>query len=304
MTESYDNKRLCARKKAAASIYCSLIGFLLLVPIVCPGHVLGLDAPPYRGYVNDYADMISPAAEQAIEQTLEAFDRSDSTQISILTIESLEGDSLEDFSIRVVDKWKIGRKGKDNGVLLLAVKKEHDLRIEVGRGLEGLLTDLLAGRIVDTVIVPNFKQGEFDAGFEAGVAAIIKATHGEFKPDGQRPGGRRGQANSKFSYLIFVLILISVIGRASRFLGIIGGAVALPLLVFLGMSTPLGWLVLIPLALLGGVIGLLLGLIGLGSHRGGFGGFGGGLGGGGFGGGGFGGFGGGGFGGGGASGKW
>jgi len=152
----------------------------------------GREVPGYKGYVNDYASMMSAGTRAKLERELQAFDLSDSTQVAVLTIESLDGDALEDFSIRVVDQWKIGRKGKDNGVLFLAVKNDRKLRIEVGRGLEHVLTDLAAGRIIDRVVAPLFKAGRFDEGFEAGVLAIIQTTRGEYKPEA---GGRRGQGD-------------------------------------------------------------------------------------------------------------
>ena len=121
-----------------------------------------LDVPPLKGRVNDYADMISPEAESLLEERLKAFEESDSTQVVILTVNSLEGDALEDFTIRVAEKWKIGQTKKDNGVILFASKNDRRMRIEVGRGLEGVLTDLLSGRILDNVIRPKFRAGEFD----------------------------------------------------------------------------------------------------------------------------------------------
>ncbi|MGA2318323.1 MAG: TPM domain-containing protein [Thermodesulfobacteriota bacterium] len=104
----------------------------------------GLDVPKLQGYVNDYAEMISPSAKSKIEEELKAFEQSDSTQIVILTIPSLEGENIEEFSIKVAEVWKIGQKQRDNGILLTVSKQERKIRIEVGRGLEGRLTDLMA----------------------------------------------------------------------------------------------------------------------------------------------------------------
>ncbi|MFQ6757256.1 MAG: TPM domain-containing protein [Deltaproteobacteria bacterium] len=280
-----------------------LLGLCLLF-VVAPAAAKALEVPQYQGYVTDLAGMISPAERQRLEQTLLAFEQSDSTQIAVLTIPSLEGDALEDFSIRAVEAWKIGQKGKDNGVLLLVSKDDRKIRIEVGRGLEGVLTDLLAGRIVDQVISPRFKAGQLDEGFAAGVAAIISAARGEFKGTG-RPGrgARTSGQSSLFNYLIFFAILVGFLGRLSKPAGALTGAALLPLFASLGVSSPLGWLILLLLIPGGALLGLLLPILFANAGRGG------GLymGGGGFGsggGGGFGGFGGGGFGGGGASGGW
>jgi uncharacterized protein len=285
-----------------AGLLC-LLGLCLL--LACnPKPARALEVPQYQGYVTDLAVMISPAERQRLEQMLFAFEQSDSTQIAVLTIPSLEGDSLENFSIRTVEAWKIGQKNKDNGVLLLVSKSDRKVRIEVGRGLEGVLTDLLAGRIVDQVITPRFKTGQIDEGFAAGISAIIDATRGEFQGTGQEPRGRRnGNQSSLFNYLIFFAILVGFVGRLSKPAGALAGAAFLPLFAFLGASSPLGWLILLLLIPGGALLGLLLPILFANAGRGGgmY------MGGGGFGSGGsggFGGFGGGGFGGGGASGRW
>jgi len=280
------------------------VGLLLVAGILgLASLALALAVPPYKGYVNDYADMISPQEQAKLERALQSFDLSDSTQVAILTIPSLEGDALEDFSIRTVDQWKIGQKGKDNGVLLLVVKNDRKIRIEVGRGLEPVLTDLLSGRIVDSVISPYLKSGRFDQGFEAGVAAIVQATRGEFKADRQGARVRRGDEPPPllFQFLFFGLFLVAFLGRIWRPLGVIGGAVLFPLAFLFGLL-PFSFLLLLLLIPAGAFGGWLLPFFMAGMLRGGGTGYYGG--GGGFGGGGFGGFGGGGFGGGGASGNW
>ena len=290
---------MAGRFSKAAWLLCLLTLGLLLVG--SPNPARALTVPQYQGYVTDLAGMISPAERQRLEQTLLAFDQSDSTQIAVLTIPSLEGDALEDFSIRTVEAWKIGQKSKDNGVLLLVSKGDRKIRIEVGRGLEGVLTDLLAGRIVDQIITPRFKANQLDEGFEAGVSAIISAARGEFQGSGSSrlPQGKSGQS-SLFGYLIFFAILVGFLGRLSKPVGALTGAVLLPFFAFLGVSSPLGWLILLLLIPGGALLGLLLPILFANAASGGFflgGGFGGGDSG-------FGGFGGGGFGGGGASGGW
>ena len=265
------------------------------------------EIPDYTGYVNDYASMMSADVRAKLEEDLRSFDLSDSTQVAILTIESLEGDALEDFSIRVADQWKIGQKGKDNGVLFLAVKNDRKMRIEVGRGLEHLLTDLAAGRIIDRIVVPQFKAARFNEGFVSGVTAIIQTTRGEYTPEARRGRGQGGgEPPLLFKYLFFGLALIAFLGSNSRMLGVVGGAVLLPLMFFIGLPGTLNWPFLLMLIPLGALAGLLLSLLlnammkhsskggGFYTGGGGFGGSGGG----------FGGFGGGGFGGGGASGGW
>ncbi len=271
-----------------------------------------LEVPKLEGYVNDYADMISPQARAELENELRSFEQTDSTQIVILTIPSLEGDPIEDFGIKAADAWKIGQKGKDNGAIFIVAKQDRKMRIEVGRGLEGKLTDLMSGRIIDLVVKPRFKRGDYDGGFIAGVSAIIDTTRGEFKADGNH-GRQKGDKTSRFmSLLIFAAFAMLILGSISRPLGAVAGAAGLPLTAYLS-AVSLGAVGILVLAGVGLAAGLLLpALFSSGGRRGGGGGFGG------FYGGGFGGFGGGGgfgsgggfsgggggFGGGGASGGW
>lgn len=299
---------MISRKRVQGSRRCVVIAAFFLCCLFISS-ASALDVPAYRGYVNDYANMISPQMESKLERALQSFDLSDSTQIAILTLDSLEGDSLEDFSIRTVDKWKIGQKGKDNGVLLLVFKKDRKIRIEVGRGLEGVLTDLLAGRIIDGVISPEFKARRFDEGFANGIVAIVDATRGEFKGTGRlRRSRSRDKVPPVFSYIFLGMLMVAFLGSVSKKLGASVGGVLLPLAVFAGFGSGVSLLILLLLIPVGIGAGLLLPIIlsGFLSSRGHYygGGFGGGYGGGGFSGGGFGGFGGGGFGGGGASGGW
>ena len=157
-----------------------IAGVLILVWASCAS---ALDVPALKGRVNDYANMISPATVHQLDAVLGQLERTDSTQIVVLTIPSLEGDSIEDFSIRVADKWKIGQKGKDNGAILIISKNDRKIRIESGYGLEGSLTDLISGRIIRNVIVPYFKRGDFDTGISSGVLAMIQAVKGEYKAE-------------------------------------------------------------------------------------------------------------------------
>jgi uncharacterized protein len=286
-----------------ALIFCVLFLFLF-------SSAYAFDVPKLQGYVNDYGNMISPSVRAELENELKSFEQTDSTQIVILTIPSLEGEVIEDLSIKVAESWKIGQKNKDNGVIFLVAKQERKMRIEVGRGLESRLTDLMAGRIIDLVVKPRFKRGDFDGGFIAGVSALIDATRGEFKADGNHRPQKLDRFSQIFTFLIFGGIILLVLGSLSRVIGGIAGAIGLPLLVYLGVF-PVGLILLIILAVLGLGIGLFLpALFSSGAHYkgrgfgpgGGFFGTGGGSGGGSFGGG----FSGGGgsFGGGGASGGW
>ncbi|NTW63038.1 MAG: TPM domain-containing protein [Chlorobiaceae bacterium] len=161
-----------------------------------------LDVPVLNGRINDYAGMISETAKAQLETRLAELEKTESTQIVILTVPSLEGEIPEEFSMKVVEKWKIGQKGSDNGVLFLVSRDDRKVRIEVGYGLEGRLTDLLAGRIVDNDVVPAFKAGQYDVGFQRGVESILLAVRGEYKA---KP--KTGKGDVPVLAIVFLVIL-------------------------------------------------------------------------------------------------
>ncbi|MBA4390106.1 MAG: methanol dehydrogenase [Syntrophus sp. (in: bacteria)] len=228
-----------------------------------------LEVPVLKGYVNDYANMMSPEARSKIESTLKAFEQSDSTQIVVLTVPSLEGEVQEEFSMKVAEAWKIGQKGKDNGVVLFVAGKERKVRIEVGRGLEGKLTDLVSGQIIDLIIKPRFAKGDFDGGFIAATSALIDATRGEFKAEEKRAVTKKGHGTPLPVLIIFGAIALIALGRISRVLGGAAGAVGFPLIGLL-LGFPL--LTIILIGFLGLVMGIFLPLLfgGLGGGGGGF----------------------------------
>ena len=145
----------------------------LILFIAFTQSVHALDVPYLSGRVNDYAGILSEAAAKDLEKTLRDFEKKTTCQIAVLTIKSLEGENLEQFSIKVAETWKLGQKKKDNGVLLLVAQNDRQMRIEVGYGLEGSLTDFASGRIIANEIVPYFKNGDYNAGITNGVNAII-----------------------------------------------------------------------------------------------------------------------------------
>jgi len=191
--------------------------------------VWAVAVPRLKGRVNDYAGMLSSTTERQLDDTLRQLEQTDATQIAVLTIPSLKGDNLEAFSIRVAEQWKIGQKGFDNGAILLIAKKERKIRIEVGYGLEGRLTDLVSGQIIRNVIVPQFRAGNIDRGISDGVQSMIKAVRGEFKaPDstGYRRGRKSGSHFNLFSLIIF-LAVINMLGYAAIESGKTGRGLAL-----------------------------------------------------------------------------
>lgn len=190
-----------------------LLVALLVLLLAAP--VAALDVPQATGYVNDRADILAATTRLELEQFLRDFEASDSTQIVVLTIPSLEGETVETYAVKAFEQWKIGQKGKDNGALLLIAKTERRMRIEVGYGLEGRLTDLLAGRIIDNEISPRFKQGDFDGGVVAGVVAMAEAVRGEYKGTGSTQRKKRSNpVGFLFPLLFFGLpLFLRMTGR-------------------------------------------------------------------------------------------
>ncbi len=189
---------------------------LLLVLLVSPA--AALDTPDAVGYVTDNAGILSQTTRLKLEQFLREFEKSDSTQIVVLTIPTLEGEALEEYSLRVLENWQLGQKGLDNGALLLIAKAERKIRIEVGYGLEGKLTDLLAGRIIDNEISPRFKQGDFDGGVVAGVVGMAEAVRGEYTGSG-RVASQKKKSNPfgfLFPLLFFGAPLLARLGGRRR----------------------------------------------------------------------------------------
>ena len=157
-----------------------LLAGLILVLTCSSSFALEVPARP-EGRVTDQTRTLSPDEIAALERKLSTFEQETTNQIAVLLIPSLEGDSLEDYSIRLAEKWKIGQKEKNNGAILLIVKDDRKIRVEVGYGLEGALPDALSGAIIRNEIAPRFKAGQFYQGIEAGIDAIMAATKGEYK---------------------------------------------------------------------------------------------------------------------------
>lgn len=293
----------CLRR--GLSFFCVFFSLTLFLAV----QVSALEVPRLQGRVNDYAELLSPATEASLESVLKSLESSDSTQIVVLTIGTLQGDSLEEFSLRVVEDWKIGQQGLDNGVLLLVARDDRKIRIEVGYGLEGKLTDMTAGRIIGNVMGPRFKQGDFNQGIIDGIGAIVMTVRGEFTAAAEtKPNGSgREDPGGLLTSMIFIFFIFGSLLRKSKVAAAAVGGIATPLLAFLLFGiTGLALLALIPIGMFGGLMAAALagtggGAVSRGGQAGGYGGgfgrssggFGGGFGGGG-----------GGFGGGGASGGW
>ena len=186
---------------------------LALAPLIATGQV---GIPEQGGkWVHDEANILSESTEATLEAMIRANRDSTSNQIGVLTIPSLQGESLEEYSLKVVEKWVPGQKEKDNGVLLLIVPEDRIIRIEVGYGLEGVLTDALSSQINRNEIAPYFRQGDYDTGVKEGVLAIIEATKGEYKND-DPPQRRKSSRRSPLATLVILIIIFIIISRMGR----------------------------------------------------------------------------------------
>lgn len=160
-----------------------------------------------EGYVSDHANLLSGQTRNRLEEFLRGYEQKTTNQVVVVTLSTLGGEPLEEFSIRLAERWKVGQEGRDNGVIFLIIKDDHLLRIEVAYGLEGVLPDALAGQIIRQVVVPHFSQGRFEEGIVAGVTAIVQATHGEFKAEPQKSAGNEQLSALFMFFLIFAAAL-------------------------------------------------------------------------------------------------
>jgi uncharacterized protein len=181
----------------------------------CPAFALQVPERP-EGRVTDFTGTLSSNEKAMLERKLADFERETSNQIAVLLLPTLEGDSLEDYSIRLAEKWKVGQKGRNNGVILLVVKNDRKLRIEVGYGLEGALTDALSGSIISNEVAPRFKAGQFYQGIDAGVSAIMAATRGEYKAPKKRGSPRRSSSWGSFWPILLFFGIFALINIVTR----------------------------------------------------------------------------------------
>ncbi len=265
--------------------------------------------PPLTARVVDLTGTLSGGAVNRLETQLAEFEAKKGSQIAVLMVPTTQPEEIEQYGIRVADQWKLGRKGIDDGAILLVAKNDRRVRIEVGYGLEGALPDAIANRIIDETITPHFKLGDYDGGVEAGVGQMISVVKGEPLPAPDVKWEHRGGLGNLLPFFLVAVFVASGVLRA--LFGRLFGSIATG-----GLAGAIAWLLshVLFVGMGAGFLAFLFAML-LGSTRAwsaGGGGWGGGIGGGlgGFGGGGFGGGGGGfsggggGFGGGGASGSW
>lgn len=182
--------------------------FVLSVPL------WGAEIPKLMGPVNDYANVLTGEEVKKLTDFLLSKERKTSNQIVILTVKSLDGNTIADFAEKVFNTWKLGKKGKDNGILIVHATKERKIRIEVGHGLEGVLPDAVTSRIIRNEMAPKFKAKDFSGGFMAAIVAIDKAIAGEFQAEDKTKEG----GGWPLWVILLIILLIFGIGGLVLFL--------------------------------------------------------------------------------------
>jgi uncharacterized protein len=182
-----------------------------------------IPVPPIKTRVTDLTNTLTPDQRAALEAKLATFETKKGSQVALLIVPTTQPEPIEQYSLRVVEQWKLGRKRVDDGVLLIIAKDDRKMRIEVGRGLEGAIPDVIAKRIVSEVIAPRFREGDFYGGITAGLDRILRTIEGEPLPP-PKPAAQPGQVDGWLAPFIIAVIFATVVGgflRAifGRFLG-------------------------------------------------------------------------------------
>jgi len=207
-----------------------IIGFFIFFfSIIFP--VFAVDYPNPSGFVNDYANLYSTEFKNNLENKLSEFEKTTTAEIAVVTIKSLEGESVEEYAVRLFEKWRIGKEKEDNGLLLLIAKDDREVRIEVGYGLEPLITDSRAGDIIRRDIIPEFKSSNYEAGTEKAINSLTAYIKGDSKT------GETGRTEADWDkiggWVVMLIILMmylgSFLGRTKEIWpgGVIGAAAGL-----------------------------------------------------------------------------
>lgn len=208
--------------------------------------------PRLAARVTDLTSTLDVEQRRRLDARLAAFENAKGSQIAVLIVPTVQPESIEQYALRVVESWKLGRRGVDDGALLLIAKDDRKLRIEVGYGLEGALNDATAKRIISETIGPRFKKGDFYGGIDAGVTAMMQVITGEALPPAARvEGARRADVDDHFEMLLligFVLVFVvggvlrAIFGRflAAGMVGVAAGVIAAMLISSLLIAAVLG----------------------------------------------------------------
>jgi len=236
---------------------CSIVFWLVTVGLMMAAGISALEVPYLTGRVIDQANLLDDDFRSQLEERLRVLEEETGAQVVVLTIPSLEGDPIEDFSMRVVETWKLGRADTDDGVLILIARDERRMRIEVGYGLEGVLTDAQSGRIIDRLMAPRFREGDFDGGVGAAVEAVSSAIRGE--PVQLPEKTARSSGINPAGFFFFLIFGLPFIGGALSARGAAGWVMgffltpfffAFPAAIFglaVGAVVAVAWLIAFPL---------------------------------------------------------
>ena len=180
----------------------------LFAALCCGCHAALADVavPPLRARVTDLSGTLTPQQSAALESKLADLEKQKGSQLAVLILPSTEPETSEQYGIRVAEAWKLGRKGVDDGAILIVAKDDHKLRIEVGYGLEGALNDATCARIIDEMVVPRFKQGQFYEGIDAAVDAMVKVVSGEPLPPPKAASATGSGDNNEGGWIAAVII--------------------------------------------------------------------------------------------------
>jgi uncharacterized protein len=210
------------------------------------------------GYVNDYAGVLSSKETSFLENEIRAFSASTTNEIAVVVVPDMNGETIENYAIKIFEQWKIGTSKNDNGALLLVAIQERKVRIEVGYGLEGALPDILTKQIIDTQITPEFKKADYFKGISQAVDSIMKATEGEYllEPTSQSKSITGKMIESILLILFFIVqILSSIFARSKSWWagGIVGGIIGVTIIIFgiFGLSLVVGSILTVALILFG-----------------------------------------------------
>ena len=204
--------------------------FAALWLLAAPSAQAEVAVPPLKARVTDLTGTLSASEQASLEANLQAFEARKGSQIAVLLVPTTQPETIEQYAMRVAEAWKLGRKGVDDGVLLLVAKNDRKLRIEVGYGLEGVVPDAVAKRIVSEIISPQFKQGDFNGGIRAGVDRLIRLIDGEPLPEPKQQASGSGDASGDWFGLVFLLVvflgglLSAMLGRLLA--GLVVGGIA------------------------------------------------------------------------------
>jgi len=228
--------------------------------------------PALSGRVVDEANLLSAHVKTFLTQELELHESESTNQVVVVTLKSLQGYTIEDYGYQLGRAWGIGQKDKNNGVLLIVAPNEHKVRIEVGYGLEGELTDALSNNIIQTQILPQFREKNFERGIINGTDAILSALHGSYQPVEPRRQRSR-HSDSGFSVLVIIFIATLIFGEFMvNGFGLkrpVSGVLILVIITILG-TVVIGFFAI---GLIAGIIALIFHLANGGSGRGGGGGY-------------------------------